>query len=160
MVSKVIPGKSYPLGATWVGEGINFAIYSEAATKVELCLFDNSPVRVKITIERDLLDNKMILDGWLEIKATDIFAIDGVEVGPEDGFEDCYQGTRRTPIRFRGKIWGETGIFIGALSDLLKTELCLSDNTPVRARITIEREVSDGKGKESTSIEEGDVICL
>ena len=37
---KVWPGKPYPLGATWDGEGTNFAIYSEHATEVELCLFD------------------------------------------------------------------------------------------------------------------------
>ncbi len=36
------PGKPYPLGATWDGEGVNFAIFSERAEKVELCLFDNS----------------------------------------------------------------------------------------------------------------------
>ncbi len=47
MVCKVIPGRPYPLGATWVGEGVNFAIYSEAATKVELCLFDNSNPKVE-----------------------------------------------------------------------------------------------------------------
>jgi len=47
VISKVIPGKSYPLGATWVGEGVNFAIYSEAATKVELCLFDSSNPKVE-----------------------------------------------------------------------------------------------------------------
>jgi isoamylase len=35
------PGKSYPLGATWDGAGINFAFFSEYATKVELCLFDS-----------------------------------------------------------------------------------------------------------------------
>jgi glycogen operon protein len=35
------PGKSYPLGATWDGAGVNFALYSEFATKVELCLFDS-----------------------------------------------------------------------------------------------------------------------
>jgi pullulanase/glycogen debranching enzyme len=29
-----------PLGATWDGEGVNFALYSEHAEKVELCLFD------------------------------------------------------------------------------------------------------------------------
>jgi len=40
MAKKVIPGKPYPLGAVWVGEGVNFAIYSENATKIELCLFD------------------------------------------------------------------------------------------------------------------------
>ena len=34
------PGRSYPLGATWDGEGVNFALFSENATKVELCLFD------------------------------------------------------------------------------------------------------------------------
>jgi glycogen operon protein len=39
-VSHVWPGQPYPLGATWDGEGVNFAIYSENATKVELCLFE------------------------------------------------------------------------------------------------------------------------
>jgi isoamylase len=34
------PGSPYPLGATWDGEGVNFALYSEHAEKVELCLFD------------------------------------------------------------------------------------------------------------------------
>src|SRR5437660_10198125 len=37
---KVWPGRPYPLGATWDGKGVNFALYSENATKVELCLFD------------------------------------------------------------------------------------------------------------------------
>ncbi len=36
-----LPGESYPLGATWDGLGVNFAIFSEHATKVELCLFDS-----------------------------------------------------------------------------------------------------------------------
>jgi glycogen operon protein len=40
---RVWPGSPYPLGATWDGEGVNFAIYSEHATGVDLCLFD-SPV--------------------------------------------------------------------------------------------------------------------
>ena len=34
------PGKPYPLGATWDGQGVNFAIFSEHATEVEVCLFD------------------------------------------------------------------------------------------------------------------------
>ncbi|MBA2375845.1 MAG: glycogen debranching enzyme GlgX, partial [Rubrobacter sp.] len=38
--SVVWPGEPYPLGATWDGEGVNFAIFSENAEKVELCLFD------------------------------------------------------------------------------------------------------------------------
>jgi isoamylase len=34
------PGRPYPLGATWDGAGVNFALFSEHATAVELCLFD------------------------------------------------------------------------------------------------------------------------
>jgi isoamylase len=37
---RVWPGTPYPLGATWDGEGVNFALFSEHATGVELCLFD------------------------------------------------------------------------------------------------------------------------
>ncbi|HTE44924.1 MAG TPA: glycogen debranching protein GlgX [Gemmatimonadaceae bacterium] len=37
---RVWPGHPYPLGATWDGQGVNFAIFSERATGVELCLFD------------------------------------------------------------------------------------------------------------------------
>ena len=38
---KVWPGSPYPLGATWDGRGVNFAIFSANATRVELCLFDS-----------------------------------------------------------------------------------------------------------------------
>ena len=36
----VWPGRPYPLGATWDGEGVNFGVFSEHAEGVELCLFD------------------------------------------------------------------------------------------------------------------------
>jgi isoamylase len=36
----VWPGQPYPLGASWDGEGVNFALFSEHAERVELCLFD------------------------------------------------------------------------------------------------------------------------
>jgi isoamylase len=36
------PGRPRPLGATWDGEGTNFAVYSEEAEAVELCLFDDA----------------------------------------------------------------------------------------------------------------------
>lgn len=39
--TKQWPGTSYPLGATWDGRGVNFALFSEHATGVELCLFDS-----------------------------------------------------------------------------------------------------------------------
>jgi isoamylase len=37
---EIYPGYPYPLGATWDKKGINFAVFSEHAEKVELCLFD------------------------------------------------------------------------------------------------------------------------
>ena len=40
--SNVREGKPFPLGATWDGLGVNFALFSAHATKVELCLFDDS----------------------------------------------------------------------------------------------------------------------
>ncbi|HET7728951.1 MAG TPA: glycogen debranching protein GlgX [Usitatibacter sp.] len=39
------PGSPYPLGATWDGEGVNFAVFSRYAEKVELCLFDEGGKR-------------------------------------------------------------------------------------------------------------------
>src|SRR3954471_11670515 len=39
-MTQVWPGTAYPLGATYDGTGTNFAIFSEVAEKVELCLFD------------------------------------------------------------------------------------------------------------------------
>ena len=40
--SGITEGKPFPLGATWDGLGVNFALFSAHATKVELCLFDNT----------------------------------------------------------------------------------------------------------------------
>ncbi len=36
------PGKPFPQGATWDGEGVNFALFSESSDFVELCLFDRA----------------------------------------------------------------------------------------------------------------------
>ena len=38
---RVWPGQPYPLGATWTGLGVNFAIFSAHASRVDLCLFDS-----------------------------------------------------------------------------------------------------------------------
>src|SRR6185369_11414104 len=51
------PGSPYPLGATWDGSGVNFALFSENATGVELCLFDpeghSETARVPVTEQTD-----------------------------------------------------------------------------------------------------------
>jgi len=55
---KTFLGQPYPLGATWMGNGVNFAIFSEHATGVELCLFDSveateENVRIPVTEHTD-----------------------------------------------------------------------------------------------------------
>ena len=55
---KVWPGNPYPLGATWDGSGVNFALFSENATGVELCLFDGEnrareTKRIQLTEQTD-----------------------------------------------------------------------------------------------------------
>lgn len=48
ITDQIWPGNPYPLGATWDGSGVNFAIFSENAEKIELCLFDNEGNEKKI----------------------------------------------------------------------------------------------------------------
>ena len=47
---KVWPGEPYPLGATYDGSGTNFSFFSEIATTVELCLFDDEGVEERIDL--------------------------------------------------------------------------------------------------------------
>ncbi|MEZ0351085.1 glycogen debranching protein GlgX [Mycobacterium sp. pR1184] len=44
------PGKAYPLGATYDGAGTNFALFSEVAERVELCLFDADGAETRVTL--------------------------------------------------------------------------------------------------------------
>ncbi|MGH3103704.1 MAG: glycogen debranching enzyme, partial [Gaiellaceae bacterium] len=37
---EVWPGRPFPLGPSWTGDGVNFSLFSENAERVELCLFD------------------------------------------------------------------------------------------------------------------------
>jgi len=52
-----LPGSPYPLGADWDGDGVNFAIYSEHAEAVELCLFapDGTESRFRLTQRTNLV---------------------------------------------------------------------------------------------------------
>ncbi len=49
--SRLREGRPTPRGATWTGRGVNFALFSANATKVELCLFDDSGTREVERIE-------------------------------------------------------------------------------------------------------------
>ena len=50
-ITAVWPGRPYPRGASWDGEGVNFSLFSENATRVELCLFDSKARREVQRIE-------------------------------------------------------------------------------------------------------------
>ncbi|ORA19407.1 glycogen debranching protein GlgX [Mycobacterium arosiense] len=47
---EVWPGRAYPLGATYDGAGTNFAVFSEVAERVELCLFDAEGAESRIAL--------------------------------------------------------------------------------------------------------------
>jgi isoamylase len=51
MTIEVWPGRPFPLGPSWDGEGTNFSLFSENAERVELCLFDehDHETRVEVT---------------------------------------------------------------------------------------------------------------
>jgi isoamylase len=44
------PGQAYPLGATFDGSGTNFALFSEVADRVELCLFDEDGTETRVEV--------------------------------------------------------------------------------------------------------------
>ncbi|MGI9157677.1 MAG: glycogen debranching enzyme, partial [Marmoricola sp.] len=53
---EVWPGTPYPLGATYDGAGTNFALFSEVAESVELCLLDDDGTETRVDlVERDTL---------------------------------------------------------------------------------------------------------
>jgi glycogen operon protein len=47
---EIWPGSSYPLGATYDGSGVNFAVFSEVAERVELCLIDDDLKETRIDL--------------------------------------------------------------------------------------------------------------
>ncbi|HZT77366.1 MAG TPA: glycogen debranching protein GlgX [Vicinamibacterales bacterium] len=64
---RVWPGEPYPLGATWTGVGVNFALFSAHATKVELCLFDSPEAtqereRIPLTEQTDQIWHAFLPD--------------------------------------------------------------------------------------------------
>ena len=42
IADRLLPGRPDPLGASWDGLGVNFALFSAHAERVELCLFDTA----------------------------------------------------------------------------------------------------------------------
>jgi len=59
-ITAVWPGRPYPRGAYWDGEGVNFAIFSEHAERSSCCLFD---AKGKIEVQRVELTERSVLSG-------------------------------------------------------------------------------------------------
>jgi isoamylase len=49
-VQQIWPGQPFPLGATYDGTGTNFSVFSEVATRVELCLYDDGGAETKVDL--------------------------------------------------------------------------------------------------------------
>ena len=50
MTPPVWPGRPFPLGPTWDGDGTNFSLFSEHAERVELCLFDEADRETRVPL--------------------------------------------------------------------------------------------------------------
>ena len=51
MIERPWPGRPFPLGAHWDGEGTNVALFSQGAHGVEVCLFDESGAESRVALE-------------------------------------------------------------------------------------------------------------
>jgi isoamylase len=88
-MTQVWPGTAYPLGATFDGTGTNFAIFSEVAERVELCLFDDDGTETRIRLPE--------MDGYVWHAF-----LPGIQPGQRYGYRvhgpyDPFQGLRCNP---------------------------------------------------------------
>ncbi len=92
-LSGVRPGAPFPLGPTIVGSGVNFAVYSEHATQIDICLYESGndlPTRTVTLPDR----TNFVWHGWIE----------GVQHGARYGIRahgpyDPVNGLRFTPAK-------------------------------------------------------------
>src|SRR5437868_7127299 len=132
---RVWPGQPYPLGATWTGVGVNFAIFSAHATRVELCLFASpdatgESTRVTLQEQTDMVWHAFLPDvrpnqlyGYRVHGPYDPFA--GHRFNPNKVVMDPYAKSVARTIRWADEMFGYR---VGdAASDLLCDD---RDNAP------------------------------
>lgn len=94
MKINTLPGNPYPLGATWDGNGTNFAFYAAHATAVELCLFESSQAETE-SVRISIPDR---FDGVWHIYLPDVAP--GQSYGYRvHGAYDPMQGHRHNPAK-------------------------------------------------------------
>jgi isoamylase len=133
---KVWPGNPYPLGANWDGSGVNFALFSENATGVELCLFDSEnreTKRIHVTEQTDQVWHVYLP----EARPGQLYGYrvhgpyspsDGHRFNPAKLLLDPYAKSIAGPIRWSDALFGYT---IGdPEADLSKDERDSADGLP------------------------------
>ena len=78
MALRVWRGNPYPLGATWDGSGVNFAIFSEHAEDVDLCLFDADGAEQPLVLGEGCLDLSVL---WQHGEVGDAEALGRLALG-------------------------------------------------------------------------------
>ena len=113
---RVWPGVPYPLGATWDGVGVNFALFSEHATRVELCLFDSreaesESLTITLTEQTD-----MVWHGYLpDVRPGQLYGYrvhgpydphKGHRFNPHKVLLDPYARVVGRPVEWNGSLFG------------------------------------------------------
>jgi glycogen operon protein len=113
---RVWPGVPYPQGATWDGEGVNFSLFSEHASAVELCFFDAPDAaveseRITITDRTDLLWHAYVPD----VRPGQLYGYrvhgpyeprEGHRFNPNKLLLDPYAKAITGPIRWNDTVYG------------------------------------------------------
>jgi isoamylase len=115
---RVWPGSPRPIGATWDGEGVNFAIFSEHATNVQLCLFEDEASAEPLAVINMPEQTDHIWHAYLpDVRPGALYAyrVDG-PYAPEEGHRfnvnklliDPYAKAVSGPIRWSDDLFGYT----------------------------------------------------
>jgi glycogen operon protein len=113
---RVWPGVPYPQGATWDGEGVNFSLFSEHGSAVELCLYDApddavEAERIRITTRTDLLWHAYLPD----VRPGQLYGYrvqgpyepgEGHRFNPNKLLLDPYAKAITGPIRWNDTVYG------------------------------------------------------
>ena len=117
-MQQIRPGSMYPLGANYDGSGVNFALFSQVADKVELCLFDEDDKETRIEMTEQ---NSYVWHNY----------ISGIQPGQRYGYRvygpyDPAKGMRCNPNKLlldpyakaiEGNIDGDESLFSYRFSD-------------------------------------------
>jgi isoamylase len=113
---EIWPGMPYPLGATYDGSGTNFALFSESATSIDLCLFDESGNEVRLALPEK---TGLVWHGYVPdvgpgqqygFRVTGPYAPrDGHRANPAKLLLDPYARSVTGQLRWRPEIFGYKG---------------------------------------------------